>query len=72
MYDRIPEPPIEPPYREENPVCTCSWCGEGIFEGEEYTEIGSEYFHAECLSNEMSIYELLDKFGCSVSIAARE
>lgn len=57
---------------EPDPVYTCKYCGEGIYVEDEYAEIDGEYYHADCLSDEMPIYELLSLFGVSVEIAQED
>ena len=70
MYDRIPEPRLEP-YEEEHPVYTCQWCGEPIYEGETYAEIDGRYYHESCMSDEMPVGELLSMLGVSLMEAVR-
>lgn len=48
MY-RIPEPPIDPP--EASVFCTCDWCGDEIYEGDDYYEIGTENVCANCIGD---------------------
>ncbi len=70
MFRHYPEPRMDPP-EEENPVYTCEWCGESIYEGETYAEIDGRYYHESCLSDEMSVGELLSMLGVSLMEAAR-
>lgn len=71
MYERIPEPRLEP-HEEDHAVYTCEWCGESICEGEEYAEIDGRYYHATCIDQEMPVYEILGLFGVTVMEAVRE
>jgi alkyl hydroperoxide reductase subunit AhpF len=47
MYDRIPEPPLNPP---EDVIFTyCKYCGGEIYEGENYYAINGENICVDCL-----------------------
>lgn len=61
-----------PNMSEPTPIYTCKYCGEGIFVEDKYAEIDGNYYHADCLSDEMPIYELLDMFGVSVQMAQED
>lgn len=57
---------------EPKPVYTCKFCGEGIFAEDHYVEIDGDYYHAECLENEMPFENLMQLFGCTVQIAQED
>ena len=52
-----------PNYQAPKAVYYCSICGQGIYEGEEYIDNGSERIHFECVSG---IRWLLDWLGYDV------
>lgn len=58
--------PNEP---EPKAVYTCSYCKEGILDGDECVEVDGCYYHVSCLSDEMTIYEVLNLFGCEYEVA---
>jgi hypothetical protein len=47
MFERIPEPSLEPP--ETEVFADCDWCGREIYMGEDYYKINRENVHEECL-----------------------
>lgn len=50
----IPEAQLEPPEYEEHEleiVLHCAWCGEGIYEEEDYYEVDGKPVCSECISN---------------------
>ena len=53
-------------------VYLCGCCGEDIYEGEEYVEAENEYYHKQCLKDDMSGLEVAEIFGCFSRIAERE
>lgn len=40
---------LDPP--EDTPVLCCSWCGEGILEGEAYYQIGDSEVCEDCIDS---------------------
>ncbi len=69
---RVPDFHETPKDDQPDPIFHCEYCGYGIYEDEEYAEIGSNRYHIECLSNEMNIYELLDMLDVTVMKAVAE
>lgn len=49
-----------PNYSNKKPICYCSSCGEGIYEGEEYIENSDgEYRHYDCFYGMRDLLEWL-------------
>ena len=56
----------------DTPVYSCSFCDEGICEGERYYKVGVSYFHEECLRDNYCNAELLKLFGATPRVATKE
>lgn len=41
-------------YGDEEPSFTCDWCGEDIYYGDEYYDLGNERVCATCIKNAKS------------------
>lgn len=55
-----------PNYKPAVPIYYCSYCGEGIYNGEEYIEsLSGEYCHYDCIHG---IRDLLEWLGHEVKI----
>lgn len=54
MFNRMPEPPLEPP--EDVIFGYCNHCGGEIYEGETYYDIDGQNIHADCLRDFASDY----------------
>ena len=56
---------------EEKPkgVYECAYCGNMINEGEEFYNIGAECYHSDCVSEALSVYDVLEFFGIHEEIA---
>lgn len=48
-YDIGHEPPIDPPEYELRIKCECAYCGEPIFEGDTYYELGGNPICEVCI-----------------------
>ena len=62
-YPHLPGCPNAP---EPKAVYTCQCCKEGIFEDEEYVEVGDDYYHVECLQENMFFEDVLTILGYDV------
>ena len=49
------------PRSEEEPILECSECEEGIFEGEDYYQIGDECYCEECIAKFKKVAERTDE-----------
>lgn len=56
---------------EPLPVCICSECGNGIFQGEKYLDLGDETYCRECL-DDMDSESLLNLMGYRLATAEHE
>ena len=68
-YPHLHGCPNEP---EPKAIHTCEYCKDGIVVGEEFVEINGDYYHVSCLSDEMTIYDLLGLFGVSYEEASED
>lgn len=49
MMDIGHEPPLDPPECEERVMFECAYCGDSIFEGDDYYELGCEPVCEQCI-----------------------
>ena len=70
----LPHRPGCPNAPEEKPkgVYECAYCGNMINEGEEFYNIGAEFYHSDCVSEALSVYDVLEAFGIHEEIAISE
>lgn len=59
----LPHLPGCPGDPEPRAVHRCKRCKEGITEGEEFYDIDGEYYHVECVEEDMSVTEILRLLG---------
>lgn len=57
------------PEIEPKGVYECAYCGKMINEGEEFYRIGAECYHSDCVSEALSVYDVLEFFGIHEEIA---
>lgn len=60
------------PETEAREVYECEYCGKPIREGEELYTIGAEHYHSDCVSEALSVYDVLEVFGIHEEIAISE
>ena len=70
LCGQFPCRPQCPNAAEPDPVCVCSACGEGIYEGYEYFDGPEGAICPSCL-HEMDGMEMLEILGEALSIAER-
>lgn len=59
-----------PNYKPPTPLLFCSYCGEGIYEGEEYIGNGNgEYIHWDCVCG---LRDLAGWLGCEIKIMEKD
>jgi len=65
----LPDYMLEP--KESRPICTCPYCGEDIYPGDEIIEFEGDKYHVECFQDQAYVI-LCNLYDLRVKEASRD